>query len=285
MKIRCNSCRKRFDYDVYSGICPKCGEYNRSEEKYNRLGEEYNRPQTDSQEKEIEVLSEEYIEEYKEGLEAHPIADPQKTQKKKPRSKTFTAVLLVLIVVIGAGTAAYNYYYQNALHAQKTSDTPATVKTCKMGESFSYMTEDNEYRITIDFAFVDEDPRFQLPENYEAMMIAYHIDRIYLNNGGEDRDRFYEIDMTPYLKTKDGYYLTTMQEYNLKNIKQFEDYSELEENKIGEKFEYTDGVFYYIVKKGDMDSLCVVSNDYDMEHYERGAVREIIRVEGLEVLE
>lgn len=28
MKIRCRRCGKRFDADVYSGLCPKCGAYN-----------------------------------------------------------------------------------------------------------------------------------------------------------------------------------------------------------------------------------------------------------------
>lgn len=28
MKIRCSRCGKRFDADVYSGLCPKCGAYN-----------------------------------------------------------------------------------------------------------------------------------------------------------------------------------------------------------------------------------------------------------------
>lgn len=30
MKIKCKKCRKRFDQEVYSGLCPKCGAYNGS---------------------------------------------------------------------------------------------------------------------------------------------------------------------------------------------------------------------------------------------------------------
>ncbi len=287
MKIRCSSCRKRFDYDVYSGICPKCGEYNRPGEEYNRPEEEYNRPEEEiSRHEELtDVLSDDYIAEYQEGLESHPIADPQEKPKKKPRNKTLTAVLLVLIFAVAGGTLGFNHVYQKKLHAQKVSETQAPVKTCKMGEAFSYMAENNEYRITVDFAFVDEDPKFNLPEEYEAVMIAYHIDRNFLNNGGYDIDRYYEIAMTPYLETKSGYYLTPVSEFKLVDIKQLEDSTKLAESGLGDTFEYADGVFYYIVKKGDMGSLYIVSNDYDTEHYERGAVREIIRVEELEVLE
>ena len=28
MKIRCKNCGKRFDAEMYSGLCPKCGTYN-----------------------------------------------------------------------------------------------------------------------------------------------------------------------------------------------------------------------------------------------------------------
>lgn len=31
MKIRCKSCGKRFDQEMYSGLCPRCGSYNRVE--------------------------------------------------------------------------------------------------------------------------------------------------------------------------------------------------------------------------------------------------------------
>ncbi|MDO4333882.1 MAG: hypothetical protein Q4C58_14520 [Eubacteriales bacterium] len=30
MKIKCKKCGKRFDWDVYSGICPKCAAYNKT---------------------------------------------------------------------------------------------------------------------------------------------------------------------------------------------------------------------------------------------------------------
>ena len=28
MKIKCKNCGKRFDTEMYSGLCPKCGTYN-----------------------------------------------------------------------------------------------------------------------------------------------------------------------------------------------------------------------------------------------------------------
>lgn len=31
MKIKCRDCGKKFDYDLYSGMCPMCGTYNRME--------------------------------------------------------------------------------------------------------------------------------------------------------------------------------------------------------------------------------------------------------------
>ncbi len=32
MKVRCVDCRKKFDYELYGGVCPKCGNYMRMTE-------------------------------------------------------------------------------------------------------------------------------------------------------------------------------------------------------------------------------------------------------------
>ena len=29
MKVKCPDCKKRFEYELYSGVCPKCGNYMR----------------------------------------------------------------------------------------------------------------------------------------------------------------------------------------------------------------------------------------------------------------
>ena len=40
---------------------------------------------------------------------------------------------------------------------------------------------------------------------------------------------------------------------------------------------------FYLVKKQDVRELYIVSADYDYEEHQWGALREMIRVEGLEV--
>lgn len=35
-KIKCSDCGKKFDYEIHSGMCPKCGTYTRIDKEVNK---------------------------------------------------------------------------------------------------------------------------------------------------------------------------------------------------------------------------------------------------------
>jgi len=155
--------------------------------------------------------------------------------------------------------------------------------TLSQKDVIEYKGESNLYEIKIDSVTVDKDPEFDLPEPYEAIVISYSIDRTFLGGEGRDYDSFYEIQLTPYMETLSGYYIKPVSEYSIRDAKGIEDYEQAEEMGLGERFRYKQGVLYYFVKKDDIKGLHITSADYDSENYEKGALREIIYVDGLEV--
>ena len=52
---------------------------------------------------------------------------------------------------------------------------------------------------------------------------------------------------------------------------------------MASSFRHQKGKLFYLVKKQDIRGLYIVSADYDYEEHQWGALREMIRVEGLEV--
>lgn len=251
MKVKCPDCKKRFEYELYSGVCPKCGNYVRPAE----------------------------LDETPEISSTH--VEPEK--KKRKSNPVITIFLTILMITTFLVTIIVVYVGQKTIHESKTVQEGVPLTLCYAEDGFTYVAEYNKYDISIDSVTVDEDPNFDLPDEYEAVVINYHIERTYLNNGGYDYDSYYEIQMTPYLETLSGYYLEPVSEYQLRKVKGITDYDQADEMGLGVDFEHTEGKLYYYVKKDDMKGLYITSMDYDYENYESGALREIIRVEGLEV--
>lgn len=288
MKVRCVDCKKRFDYDLYSGVCPKCGNYMRPPEmetSENRNCEvEGSHIHTESAESGYTAT---YAQEdsYTETYKAPEIRSDytENPKKKKKSNKVITVFLTVLMITTFLVTIIVVYVGQKTAHESMVVNEPVPVTICQAGDSFSYVGDNNKYDIYIDTVTTDEDPNFELPRDYEVIVVNYHVERTYLNNGGSDYDAYYEIKMIPYLETTDGYYLEPVSEYELRKVKDIQDYEEADEMGLGTSFSHKEGKLYYYVKKDDVSNLYITSKDYDSENYEVGALREIIRVEGLEV--
>lgn len=115
MKIKCKKCGKRFEPDMYSGLCPKCGTYNGShmtdtdvsqylssgysaEASHQQLHERYG--DTGHDEGAHRNLHEAYDQSFEA---AHPVHDHGKVDAvPAPKKKRFgfTAVLAALLVII-----------------------------------------------------------------------------------------------------------------------------------------------------------------------------------------
>ena len=285
MKVRCVDCKKRFDYELYSGVCPKCGNYMRPTEIETS---ENTNCEMEGSHIHNESASDEYTATYAQPAEPYTASEITSThvepaKKKKKSNRAITLVLTILMVTTFLVTILVAYVGQKTIHEGKTVKEPVTPVLCQAEDGFSYIADYNKYDIFIESVTVDDDPAFELPDEYEAVMITYRIERTFLNNGGSDHDSFYEIRMTPYLETLSGYYLEPVSEYELRKIKEIEDYTQADEMGLGTGFNHKEGKLYYYVKKDDIKGLYITSMDYDYENYESGALREIIRVEGLEV--
>lgn len=288
MKVKCPDCKKRFEYELYSGVCPKCGNYMRPpkiETSENENCEmEGSHIHTESAEEGYTATyaqPETYSESYTEP-EIHS-ARVEKSEKKRKSNPVMTTILTVLLVTTFLVTIIVVYVGQKNVHESMVVNEPIPVTSCQAGDSFSYVGDNNKYDIYIDAVTTDEDSNFELPRDYEVIVVNYHIERTYLNNGGSDYDAFYEIKMIPYLETTDGYYLEPVSEYEIRKVKDIQDYEQADEMGLGSGFSHQEGKLYYYVKKDDIKALYIASKDYDSEKYETGALREIIRVQGLEV--
>lgn len=286
MKVRCVDCKKRFDYDLYSGVCPKCGNYMRPSQIETSENENC---EVEGSHIHTESATEDYM-----ATSAHPYSESNRApevssahvepaKKKRKSNPAITIVLTILMITTFLVTIIVVYVGQKNIHESKTVQEMMVPTVCRMDDGFTYMADYNRYDISIDSVTVDEDPEFDLPEEYDVVVVSYSIERTYLNNGGNDYDSFYEIQMNPYLETLGGYYLEPVSEYELRKVKGIEDYAQADEMGLGTRFEHKEGKLYFYVKKDDIKGLYITSMDYDYEDYESGALREIIRVEGLEV--
>jgi len=288
MKVKCPDCKKRFEYELYSGVCPKCGNYMRppemetSENENCQIeGSHIHTESTESGYTATYAQEDSYTETYRapETRSSH-IEEPK---KKKKSNKVLTVFLTVLMITTFLVTIIVVYVGQKSVHESNVVKEPIPLTICQAGDSFSYVGDSNKYDIFIDAVTTDEDPNFELPGDYEVIVVNYHIERTYLNNGGPDFDAYYEIQLTPYLETVSGHFLEPVSEYEIRKVKDVQDYKQAEEMGLGSRFNQKEGKLFYYVKKNDVNNLYITSKDYDSENYETGALREIIRVEGLEV--
>nr|MBQ8253818.1 hypothetical protein [Lachnospiraceae bacterium] len=294
MKVRCVDCKKRFDYELYSGVCPKCGNYMRPPEMETsqnvNCDVEGSHVHTDSAQEGYTATyaQEEYTETYAQP-EPAPRREPEsssdyaKPEKKKKSNPVLTVMLVAAIVLVGAGTAIFLFISQNQVHKELTVQEELAVRNLTQEDTIEYRADSNLYEITIESLTVDEDPAFNLPDQYEAIVLSYRIERTFLGGEGIDYDSFHEIRLTPYLETVSGHFLKPVSEYSIRKVKGIENYEQADEMGLGEKFEHKQGILYYFVKKDDIKRLHITSADYDRENYRSGALREIFCIDGLEV--
>ncbi len=233
MKVKCPDCKKRFEYELYSGVCPKCGNYMRP---------------TDIETSENENCQVEGSHIHTESTEIRA-SHTEEPKKKKKSNKVLTLFLTVLMITTFLVTIIVVYVGQKSVHESNVVKEPVPVTIRQAGDSFSYVGDSNKYDIYIDTVTTDEDPNFELPRDYEVIVVNYHIERTYLNNGGSDYDAYYEMKMTPYLETVSGHYLEPVSEYELRKVKDIQDYEEANEMGLGTGFSHKEGKLYYYVKR------------------------------------
>lgn len=276
MKVICKNCGKHFDYDIYSGLCPKCSTYYR---EWN--DDSVNKEQSGHMER---------------PLAGRNISQKQKQTDRKPKHTvlyyTVTVILLVVVFLTAAIPFGVIVLTNQKGHDAMKQEQAVKPKKIKMGKPFSYQTaEDGECKITITGVTTDTDSALEVPEGYDMVTVRYHIIRPE-DEASEEEMEDEElarqnpvctgIHMRPYLMTKEGAYLEPVSVYDIRERKgwDFDD-----ENAVGlsERFQYRDGVIYFLVKKKDVKSIWISSFDYDKEEYSETTLRESFQITGVEV--
>lgn len=297
MKVRCRGCNKRFDYELHSGLCPKCGEYYRLEEERSADWEDdFNVQMTQEDYEEKYESHDEYeLEDYDDESygqeEERPVQAVYKVYKSIGRHGRgyyiVTAVLVLIIILVAIVPLVFLKRENNDGYQSMTVEEFVEPKQCQVGEAFFYEGIQDTYQISITGASVDNDSALAVPEGYEMVVVSYHISADNEDGAAEDtkdgmQSSYYDIYMKPYLITKSGSYLKPMSEYDVRDAKGL-DYNQMDEMGLSEDFCFEDGVIYYLVKTDDTAGMWIGSYDFDESEYSTTALRENIKVNDLEV--
>lgn len=251
MKIKCSACGKRFDYDKYAGLCPKCGSFHISAATSHDM-------RTDVTTNHSTSVSSDIHEEQPPAYE-NPVSHKQ--PKKKSTAYHTVTILLVLLMILCAIVPISIVLISGHIKYKNNAETewkePSQIF---MNEPFSYTTEEYQYQITITDAFIDHTPGIVLPADYELLAVTY---KVTLPN---DADPYYfeddnnylpgYIELTPYLLSSEMTYLNAASAYAVEDAFEYT-FETSQAIGISDSFEYQHGTIYFLVKEKDNVSLFI----------------------------
>lgn len=284
MKVKCKNCGKRFDYDVYTGQCPKCSTYYRIPSEYPITGD--TRYDTDTEHASIKRAPEQSAQ-----RNTAPIAK-QKHTTIRPRWYYPICALLFLVMILSAVLSFWVAKSQSRTRQKElTIKKPLITEEYAVGEAFTYQVADTlapaktTFHIAITGATIDRDPALMTPEGYDTIAVQYQITQDCADDSSED-NTYYSLPYEPFLITIDGYYLPPLSSYSIQNAKEAAG-EDTEVLGLSDHFESTrkTGTIYFLARKGDVSMLWIT--EYQKQKYEdnygESPVVRNIKITGLEV--
>lgn len=255
MKVTCRCCRKQFDYDVYSGQCPKCSSYYKWEEET----QEDMQSDTGAMHSDTEPIM------HWGESEDTVTAEKERAPKHSRSYYIFTVVLIAAILLTGALPLSNAYLNNKRNYDEMAEASVVTPKELKIGEAFEYTIQDYNYstrqeemltyQVEVTGVFCDTDSRLMVPEGYEMVVAEYEVTAPYNDSevpGMEDSssDFLYGVAIEPYLITKGENYISPFDEQEIQNMK-----GEERAPFATDGFHQKRGQLYFLVKQGDAAGL------------------------------
>lgn len=229
MKVRCSNCRKKFDYENFYGLCPKCGAYNakpveeahedlhrfygETDESVRQHMDSYGREEGRARSSGLARLKEASAMERNSGTEHTDIG------AIVVKIMTFAAVCVILICLMGIFSLAAK---KNSV--PETADVE--VVRASAGDVLSY--GDYQYSVTDAVVVADAGEDRRLPER--TKLLAVYLMMAYEGKNGVYRDRFmpYLYDGKNYTGASESFDLAQLaEEYGLpgENLDSYSVYS------------------------------------------------------------
>lgn len=244
MKVKCTQCGKRFDYDVYTGICPKCSAFYRVGGNDGTVQESTATVRTyETQNKATDAV-------HKAG---------QKARKRKHSRLYYAATAVLSVAIILSAVLAHILagIANEAGYALGSMDELPEPVYLSVGESAVVPYDENGFTFAVTGAVIVDDDVYQVPVGYEFVTISYRTGMVNSNDeAGYNDYRSYSTrrGLRPYLMTKSGNYLPPLDEYDLEKVG-IMDYEIADQPDISTYFRDTEGFFCFLVKENDMSGL------------------------------
>ena len=243
MKVQCTNCGKKFDYDIYMGMCPNCFTY------YRKDGDTY-----------------------QPSISSKAENSPQKQQTKKPREKTkhskayhITTVILCSVIILSVVVTLCLVNVSNKSGYASASITELPEPTAlSIGASTILPYAANNFSFSITEAVRIQDTNYHVPAGYELVRVAYSTSTS--DSQGVPLESEYDFEnlnirwgLLPYLITKSGSYLPPLDKYYFAKTKILTE-NDADELEISTYFEGATGYFYFLVKENDAKGLRINSH-------------------------